>query len=54
MRARTDQRTLVILADPKIRDRAEAAARELQEAAREHTRVIGAFEEPPGGSSVRH
>jgi len=54
MRTRPDQRTLVILADPKIRDRAEDAARELQDTAREHARAIGASEGPLGGSSVRH
>jgi hypothetical protein len=32
---RPNQRTLELLADPEIRDRAEDAARELQEAARE-------------------
>jgi hypothetical protein len=50
MRARPDQRTLVILADRKIRDRAEDAARELQDAARERTGAIRSHTEPAGSN----
>jgi hypothetical protein len=46
---RPNQRTLELLADPEIRDRAEDAARELQEAARERQGSIRTPAKPAGG-----